>query len=132
MTIQDFERCLLQNLHRQPFLPFAVELTDGRRIIVKQLPVVYADGGAGFIDPDDGALVDFVHDEVSSFALLEQGKIMTKDEFETKLREYVHRQPFRPFVVRLTDGRRIAIKKPPVVFADGAASFIDLEERELV
>jgi len=57
---------------------------------------------------------------------------MTKEEFETSLRQYLNRKPFRPFVVQLLDGRQVLVKKPPVVFADGAASFIDPEEEALV
>ena len=57
---------------------------------------------------------------------------MSKKEFHNQLREWLHREPFRPFVVRLRDGRDIVIKKPPVVFADGAASFIDFENEALV
>ena len=57
---------------------------------------------------------------------------MIKAEFETRLLENVHRRPFRPFVVNLTDGNRIVVKKPPVVYSDGAASFIDLEAEALV
>jgi hypothetical protein len=69
MAKNEFETCLRQYLERKPFQPFVVELTDGRRLMVKQLPVVYSDGAAGFIDPADGALVDFSHDEVRNFGL---------------------------------------------------------------
>ena len=57
---------------------------------------------------------------------------MTKQEFETQLLENVHCRPFRPFAVHLTNGGRIVVKKPPVVYSDGAASFIDLEQEALV
>ena len=69
MAKDEFETCLRQYLERRPFQPFIVELKDGRRVLVKQLPVVYSDGAAGFIDPADGALVDFSHEEVQTFGL---------------------------------------------------------------
>jgi len=69
MAKDEFESCLRQYLERRPFQPFVVELTDGRRVMVKQLPVAFSDGAAGFIDPTDGALVDFSHDEVQTFGL---------------------------------------------------------------
>lgn len=72
MTKDEFENTLEKNLHRQPFQPFVVELTSGRRIVIKKLPVAHGGGGAGFIDPDDGALVDFVHNDVRSMGALEQ------------------------------------------------------------
>ncbi len=57
---------------------------------------------------------------------------MSKKEFHDRLRQLLHREPFQPFTVNLRDGRQILIKKPPVVFDDGAASFIDLEKEALV
>jgi hypothetical protein len=57
---------------------------------------------------------------------------MTKDEFHAQLRQLLHREPFAPFFVELRDGRRLVIKQPSLVFCDGAASFIDLEEEALV
>jgi hypothetical protein len=60
------------------------------------------------------------------------GLQMSKDEFETSLREHLNREPFSPFVVNTTDGRRIVIDVPQVVFCDGDASFIDAIEGALV
>jgi len=57
---------------------------------------------------------------------------MSKDAFESCLRENLERQPFHPFVVEFTDGRQLVIKQPPVVFCDGAARFIDSTEDALV
>ena len=67
MTTDQFHDTLREYLHRQPFEPFVVELKDGRRVHVKQLPVVFDDGAASFIDPEDGALVDFFSEEVAQF-----------------------------------------------------------------
>jgi hypothetical protein len=73
MTKEQFYAQLQQFVHRQPFAPFVVDLRDGRRLEIKQLPVVFGDDGAGYIDPEDGALVDFSNDEVVCFGFLEQG-----------------------------------------------------------
>ena len=72
MTKDEFHARLRQFLQRQPFSPFVVELRDGRRLVVQQPPVVFSDGAASFIDADDGALVDFCHEEVQAFVLLER------------------------------------------------------------
>ncbi len=72
MAKDEFHALLREYLHRQPFSPFAVALRDGRRLLIKQPQLVFCDGAASFIDPDDGALVEFFHDEVQSFGLLEQ------------------------------------------------------------
>jgi hypothetical protein len=52
---------------------------------------------------------------------------MTKKMFHDKLAEYMHRQPFEPFVAKLRDGRDLKISNPLAVSADGGASFIDLD-----
>ncbi len=57
---------------------------------------------------------------------------MTKDEFETRLRHYIYQDPFQPFVVHLLDGRRVTVDQLPVVFSDGAASFVDFKKEALV
>ena len=73
MSKEEFHARLREFLGRQPFAPFVVELRDGRRLVVKQPPVVFSDGAASFIDPADGALVDFRQEEVQTFGFLEQG-----------------------------------------------------------
>ena len=72
MTKNEFETTLRQFLPREPFRPFVVHLLDGRDILVKELPVVFADGAASFIDPEEEALVEFFHDTTKSFGPLEQ------------------------------------------------------------
>jgi hypothetical protein len=72
MTKDEFEACLRQFLDREPFRPFVVHLTDGRRLVIQHPPVVFCDGAASYIDPVDGALVDFFHDEVQTLGPLEQ------------------------------------------------------------
>lgn len=57
---------------------------------------------------------------------------MSKKEFHNRLFEFMHREPFVPFVVRLREGDDILIKQPPIVWCEGAASFIDLDDGALV
>jgi hypothetical protein len=72
MTKDEFHTRLRQFLHRRPFRPFVVELTDGRRLVIKKPNFAFSDGGAGFIDPEDGALVDFLNDDVRSIEPLKK------------------------------------------------------------
>ena len=72
MSKREFHKRLFEFMHREPFLPFAVKLRDGSEILIKQGPVVWDDGAASFIDPQEEALVDFYHNHVKEFVLLEQ------------------------------------------------------------
>ena len=72
MNKDEFHALLRQYLHRQPFAPFVVKLRDGRRLAIKQPRLIFCDGSASFIDPDEEALVEFSHAEVLDFGLLEQ------------------------------------------------------------
>jgi hypothetical protein len=74
MTKDDFDARLREHLQRKPFAPFVVDLLDGRRIIIKKRQVAFCDGAASFIDPDDGALVEFYHNEVQHFGLSRKGR----------------------------------------------------------
>jgi hypothetical protein len=69
MAKNEFHKRLREFLHRQPFVPFFVQFRDGNRLVIKKPPVVFDDGAASFIDPVDGALVEFFHDEVKVFGL---------------------------------------------------------------
>jgi hypothetical protein len=73
MSKDEFHSELRQFLNHQPFNPFTVEMRDGRRLAVMKPQVVFCDGAASFIDPEDGSLVDFFHDEVQQIRELEQG-----------------------------------------------------------
>ena len=72
MTPEQVEQQVIELIYREPFVPFVVNLRDGRQIVIKQLPVVFADGAASFIDFENEALVEFFHNEVKTFAVLEQ------------------------------------------------------------
>ena len=56
METQQFEELLRHFNGRKPFVPFVVELLDGRAITVDQ-PVVFGGGAASFLTDD--ALIEF-------------------------------------------------------------------------
>ncbi|MCI0683099.1 MAG: hypothetical protein L0Y71_13440 [Gemmataceae bacterium] len=70
MTKKEFQDGLRQLLRSEPFFPFAVELRDGRKIIIRKPPLAFNDEGASFIDSTDGALVEFERNQVKKFTLL--------------------------------------------------------------
>lgn len=64
MMEENFERLLRDNLRREPFQPFVVELVDGRQIIIDAPHTVAMSGGGGtFISPEF-ELVSFSSDQV--------------------------------------------------------------------
>lgn len=72
MSKDDFHDALRISLHRSPFVPFDVILRDGRHLLFREPLLVFDDGAASFIDPVDGALVEFVHDQVVDIDSLRQ------------------------------------------------------------
>jgi hypothetical protein len=48
---------------------------------------------------------------------------MNAEQFKQTLRQFIRREPFRPFVVELTDGRVVEVDRPPVL-GGGGASFL--------
>jgi hypothetical protein len=65
----EFDATLRKLLKREPFVPFEVELDDGRLIPIRQPVLAFGGGSAAFIDPDyeEGAIVDFSHKHVTGF-----------------------------------------------------------------
>jgi hypothetical protein len=53
--------------------------------------------------------------------------VMNAAFFEATLFELLHREPFQPFVVAMTDGRLIEIKRPGLAVGGGGASFLTPE-----
>lgn len=67
MTAENFDHILHEFQHRQPFQPFTVELTSGRRFEVDYPgALVYRKGVAVFISPG-GYPILFDHESVSDF-----------------------------------------------------------------
>jgi hypothetical protein len=63
----DFDTTLRRLIKTETFVPFFVELDDGRRILIREPALAFGGGEAAFIDSEDGALVDFSHREVVGF-----------------------------------------------------------------
>jgi hypothetical protein len=54
MTIQQVEQKVIELIHREPFVPFVLEMVDGQsvEILHPRLSIDYT--GAGFIGPEGG------------------------------------------------------------------------------
>jgi len=69
---QEFDETLRRLLQRGEFVPFQIELEGGRRIWIRQPALAFGGGSAAFIDSEDGALVDFSHQDVVALPATEQ------------------------------------------------------------
>jgi hypothetical protein len=58
MTPEQVEAKVIQLIHREPFVPFVVEMTDGQSLVIPHPRLAINGGGAGFIGPE-GGIVDF-------------------------------------------------------------------------
>lgn len=58
MTPEQVEAKVIQLIHREPFVPFVVELTDGQSLVIPHARLSINGGGAGFFGLD-GGIVDF-------------------------------------------------------------------------
>ncbi len=58
MTPEQIEVEVIDLIHREPFVPFMVEMTDGKMIEIPHPRLAINGGGAVFFGPD-GGLVDF-------------------------------------------------------------------------
>jgi hypothetical protein len=72
MSTEQFEEALRQLLRREPFQPFAVELLDGRVLLVNHPQVAFGGGAATYFTPSYD-LVEFACEDVQAFRLLVPG-----------------------------------------------------------
>jgi hypothetical protein len=70
---REFDTKLRKLVATDAFVPFFVELDDGNRILIRQPVLAFGGGSAGFIDSEDGALVEFSHEHVVGFSAADQG-----------------------------------------------------------
>lgn len=63
MTPEQVEEKIIALIHREPFVPFVVEMSDGRSLEIPHPRLAINGGGAGFIGPD-GAIVNFEFKDV--------------------------------------------------------------------
>ncbi len=69
MTPEQVEEKVIELIHRHPFVPFVVEMTDGQSLEVPHPRLAINAGGAGFFGPD-GGLVDIDFKTVRSIRVL--------------------------------------------------------------
>lgn len=63
MTIKQVEDKIIALKHGEPFVPFAVELTDGQTVKILQPCLAINETGMGFVGAD-GGIVDIEFDQV--------------------------------------------------------------------
>jgi hypothetical protein len=51
---------------------------------------------------------------------------MMPEQFEEKIIELIHRDPFTPFIVEMIDGERLEVPHPRLAINGGGAGFIGL------
>jgi hypothetical protein len=60
MTVREIEQRLIELKHRDPFVPFAVEMADGQSVQCFHPCLAINETGAGFFGPDGGIVdIDF-------------------------------------------------------------------------
>ena len=69
MTPEQVEEKIIALIHREPFVPFVVEMHDGQSLEIPHPRLAINGGGAGFIGPD-GGLVDFEFKNVRSIRFI--------------------------------------------------------------
>lgn len=69
MTPEQVEEKVIELIHREPFVPFVVEMTDGQSLEVPHPRLAINGGGAVFFGPD-GGLVDFAFQTVRSIRFI--------------------------------------------------------------
>jgi hypothetical protein len=57
MMTEEVEKKVIELIHRDPFVPFVLEMLDGESVEITRSGLALNGGGAGFIGPD-GGLVD--------------------------------------------------------------------------
>jgi hypothetical protein len=68
MTPEQVEEKIIELIHREPFMPFIVDLMDGQTMEISHPRLAINGGGAGFIGPD-GGLVDLEFENVRSITV---------------------------------------------------------------
>jgi hypothetical protein len=65
MSPEQVEEKVIELIHREPFVPFVVEMTNGQHLEITHPRLAINGGGAVFFGPD-GGLVDFEFKTVRS------------------------------------------------------------------
>ena len=69
MTMEQVEKMVVELIHREPFVPFVVELADGQTIECPHPRLAIDYTGAGFLG-SDGGLVDIDFKNVRAIRLI--------------------------------------------------------------
>jgi len=69
MTPEQVEEKVIELIHREPFMPFVVEMVDGQSLVIPHPRLAINGGGAVFFG-SDGGLVDFEFKTVRSIRFL--------------------------------------------------------------
>jgi hypothetical protein len=69
MTPEQVEEKVIELIHRDPFVPFVVDLSDGQSLGIPHPRLAINGGGAVFFGPD-GGLIDFDFKTVRAIRLL--------------------------------------------------------------
>ena len=123
-------------LHRRPFQPFILRLTDGRELMVSQLGcLAVMPGRVAFVSPIDDSVAIIPANEIVSVAFFdaqENAQDYSARRLSDKekamqintIREALHKQPFRPFTLRLADGRELPVPHPDFVAILGRTAVV--------
>ena len=74
MTPEQVEARIIELIHREPFVPFVVEMSDGQSLEIPHSRLAINGGGAGFIGTD-GGLVDFEFKTVGAIRVPSAGAV---------------------------------------------------------
>ena len=74
MTAEQVEEKVIELIHREPFVPFVVEMTDGQSLQIPHPRLAINGGGAVFFGTD-GGLVDFDFKTVRSIRIVSVGAV---------------------------------------------------------
>ena len=72
MSTAQVEEQVIELIHRQPFVPFVVEMSDAHCLEIPHPRLAINGGGAVFVGPD-GGLVDFEFKLVQSIRIMSVG-----------------------------------------------------------
>jgi hypothetical protein len=136
MTRDELDRLITPLLKRDPFVPIALDLTEGERVVI-DLPEQYEARPEHAMVTRRGEprrLIDYdLIQSVTPFDQLPAGPGMGYVEFQDALRRFGWREPFIPFAIELISGRRLVVEAPKSVpFAGRFATYVPGNGRPFV
>ncbi len=134
MTNKQVEDKLTELVHREPFVPFMVDLVNGQSLLLTQ-PPVFDETAAGYFN-SDGALANFEFNSVRAirqFSLEPITRIhgvlaMDLKQIELKVTELKHRRPFVPFAFEMADGQLLEVLEPGLALDETGVGFFNADD----